>query len=74
MSPKTGGCAIRTRLIEELAATHRLIVALGDQEVGAVVRGDMEAVQRLQGPLKEARAARDQAMQELRDHLAEHDC
>jgi len=62
------------RLIEELTKAHRHIAKLGDQEVGAVVRGDMGAVRELQDPLREARAVRDQAMQALRDHIAEHGC
>jgi len=74
MSPKLQPCVIRTRLIEELTSAHRNVAALGDQEVGAVVRGDMEAVRQLQGSLRQARAIRDEAMRAFRDHLGEHGC
>jgi len=73
-SRKLQPCALRTRLIEELTKAHRDIATLGDQEVGAVVRGDMEAVRQLQDPLREARAIRDNAMQAFRDHFDDHGC
>jgi len=74
MSPKSEPCAVRTRLIAELTAVHREIVALGDQEVGAVMRGDLETVKGLEPHHTAARARRDAAMAAIRDHITEHGC
>jgi len=67
-------CTAKEKLVAALGAAHHTIVMLGDQEVGAVIRGDMEAAGRLEGPLREARTARNEAMRALRDHIAEHSC
>jgi hypothetical protein len=64
VSPKSEPCSIRSRLIEELLAVHRQLASLGEHEVGAVLRGDLDT----------ARARRDAAMEALRAHIADHAC
>jgi hypothetical protein len=74
MVPKPSPCEIKSHLIEGLTTAHRQVVALGDQEAGAVIRGDMDAVLRLEDPLSEARASRDESMRALREHIGQHGC
>ena len=74
MSPKSEACAVRTRLLAELATVHREIVAIGDQEVGAVMRGDLDAAKAMEAQHTAARARRDEAMAAIREHIGEHGC
>ena len=67
-------CSVRWHLTSDLVAAHRQLVALGDQEVDAVVRGDLEAVRKLGHELEPARKVREVAMSAVRVHMEQHGC
>ena len=70
--PSPQECAEKTRLISELVEAHKRIAAIHNQEIEAVIAGDLSA--KLDGQLKEARGVRDSIMKDLKDHLAKHHC
>ena len=74
LNPKSAECPVKQQLIAELQSAHARIVALGEQEMQAIMRGDIAFDSALAQNLKEARHARQSAMQALREHLAEHRC
>ena len=74
MSPKAIPCGEKVRLIAELESAHHEIVALGDEEVRLVRRGELNALRELEVQQLSARKRRDRAMRAIRQHIAEHGC
>ena len=74
MSPKPAPCVVRSCLTDDLAAAYRVIVVIGDQEIGAIGRGDMDAVRTLEDQQRAAHDRRDRAMEAILVHVAQHGC
>ncbi len=66
------GCPQRDRLIGEIVGVQKRIAEIHDQEMVAVLKGDLEQFQPAE--LKHTRDLRDSLMEELLAHIAEHGC
>ena len=73
-SEQTAPCAVRQELAEAIQRSHQQAMLLGEQEVKAVINGDLQALAEIETQLADAKDARHAAMSAFKQHLAEHDC
>jgi hypothetical protein len=72
--PTTQPCSLKQQLIVRLEAAHTMIADLHNREMQGLIRGDFADDSDLMAELKSERAARDEIVYQLRQHIAEHGC
>jgi hypothetical protein len=65
---------VKRALAHDLASAHSQLVALGDEEVHAILSGDLDGVRNLRNSLANARERRERAMAAIREHITVHGC
>ena len=70
---KGHSCPEKARLIDMLAEAHRLVIALHNREMEAVINGNFDSDARRETELVEWRNVAVQRKQEIRDHIAMHE-
>jgi hypothetical protein len=65
-------CPVREQMIAELEEAHARFVLLNNRDVRNIVQGDRSEVSGEE--LTEARTRRERALEEVRQHIAFHEC
>jgi hypothetical protein len=74
-NPKPDPCPTRIRLIAELQRIHSEIMLLDNRQVRILLRGGSIAeLKPTEEKLAVLRPAREEAMEEIRQHVIEHGC
>ena len=72
--PRLIECQTRQQLLDELTQAQARVIDLGEREVPLISRGLLDILDALEQPINVARTRRSNAIQELRNHIAEHGC
>ena len=60
--------------MEEVSQAQARVDDLNEREAHLISRGHLDILDALEQPIKEARIKRSEAIQQLRNHIAEHGC
>jgi hypothetical protein len=72
--PTNQPCSFKQQLIAQVEAAHTRIAEMHNREMEALIRGDFAADAGLMADLKSERSERDEVINQLKLHIAEHGC